>query len=336
MRGLTHSLAFALGFAGAAAAQTAPSSAVLPLGIGTPVGMDASSPAAPLPLPPRADGKPPDLAFGAYQRGNFLVALKEAERRIDDNPKDAAAMTLIGEIYHDGAAVGKNDFEAARWYRLASHLGDPQAAYELGVMLLAGANGVPKDPTGAKEQFERAAARNHAGALYNLGVMALDSTNGRKPDFATAAQYFLKAANAGDDDGAYSYGVMLREGKGVPQDVAEGAHWLKRAADGGIIAGQVEYAIMLFNGDGVPKNEAEAVRILRIAAAKGNPIAQNRIAHLYVAGRVVERDLAKAAAWNAFAKAGGLADQGLDVATANLTADERSRFTKIVRSQIGY
>ena len=279
MRGLTLSLAFALGFAGAAAAQTATPSAVSPLWGGTPVGIDASPPAAPPPLPPRADGKPPDLAFGAYQRGNFLVALNEAERRIDD-PKDAAAMTLIGEIYHDGAAVGKNDLEASRWYRLASNLGDPQAAYELGVMLLAGADGVPKDPAGAKEQFERAAARNHAGALYNLGVMALDLTNGRKPDFAAAAQYFLKR----------------------PKPAT---------------------------------TTAEAVRILRIAAAKGSPIAQNRIAHLYVAGRVVERDLAKAAAWNAFAEAGGLTDQGLDVATANLTVDERSRFTRIVRSQIG-
>ena len=28
-------------------------------------------------------------------------------------------------------------------------------------------------------------------------------------------------------------------------------------------------------------------------------------------------------------------DQGLDVATANLSPDERSRFTRIVRSQIG-
>ncbi len=288
------------------------------------------------PLPPRADGKPPDYAFGAYQRGNFLFALREAERRIDENPKDAAAMTLIGEIYHDGAAAPKSDLEASRWYRLASNLGDPQAAYELGVLLLEGASGVPKDPAAAKEQFERAAARNHPGALYNLGVMALNSSNGRTPDFAAAAQYFLKSAKAGDDNGAYSYGVMLREGKGVPENVAEGAHWLKRAADGGIIAGQVEYAIMLFNGDGVPKDEAGAVKILRIAAAKGNPIAQNRLAHLYVVGRVVGRDLAKAAAWNAFAKAGGLTDQGLDVATANLTADERSRFTRIVRSQIGY
>jgi hypothetical protein len=51
---------------------------------------------------------------------------------------------------------------------------------------------------------------------------------------------------------------------------------------------------------------------------------------------VVERDLAKAAAWNSFAKAAGLTDQNLDVATANLTPDERKRFTKIVRDQVGY
>ena len=93
---------------------------------------------------------------------------------------------------------------------------------------------------------------------------------------------------------------------------------------------------MLFNGEGVTKDEAGAVKLLKIAAAKGNPIAQNRIAHLYAVGRVVERDLAKAAAWNSFAKAAGLADQSLDVATANLTPDERKRFTKIIRDQIGY
>jgi TPR repeat protein len=334
MTKLALAAAFALAFVGPALGQppdakNAAPSANVPVPDGTTQG-------APAPLPPRSDGKSPDYAFGAYQRGNILFALREAERRIDDNPKDAAAMTLIGEIYHDGAAVRRSDLEASRWYRLAANLGDPQAAYELGVLLLEGVDGVPKDRNAAKELFGRAAVKNHPGALYNLGVMALDSSNGRTPDYAQAAQDFLKAANAGDDNGAYSYGVMLREGKGVPQDIAEGAHWLKRAADGGIVAGQVEYAIMLFNGEGVAKDEAGAVKILQIAAAKGNPIAQNRLAHLYVIGRVVERDLAKAAAWNAFAKAGGLADQGLDVATANLTPDERSRFTRIVRNQIGY
>ena len=46
----------------------------------------ASRDSLPPALPPRADGVPPDLAFGAYQRGNFLYALLEAERRLDANP----------------------------------------------------------------------------------------------------------------------------------------------------------------------------------------------------------------------------------------------------------
>jgi uncharacterized protein len=296
----------------------------------------ASRPSLPPALPPRTDGVAADLAFGAYQRGNFLFALLEAERRLDANPKDAAAMTLIGEIYHDGAAVIGDDREASRWYGLASNLGDPQAAYELGVLLLQGAKGVAKDPAAAKAQFERAAGKNHASALYNLGIMELDGANGKTPDYARAAQYFLRAANGGDDNAAYSYGVMLREGKGVPQDIVEATHWLKRAADGGIIAGQVEYAIMLFNGEGSKRDEAGAAKILLVAAARGNPIAQNRIAHLYVSGRALPRDLAKAAAWNSFAKAAGLQDQDLDVATAALTLDERRRFTKMVHELGGF
>ena len=328
---LALALALSCGEAALAQQTPLPSLATPPTNSGP-----ASRDSLPPPLPPRADGVPADLAFGAYQRGNFLYALMEAERRLDANPKDAAAMTLIGEIYHDGAAVVPSEREASSWYRLASNLGDPQAAYELGVLLVQGANGVPKDPAAAKAQFERAAAKNHPGALYNLGVMALQGMDGKTPDYNQAAQYFLRAANAGDDDAAYSYGVMLRDGKGAPQDIAEAVHWLKRAADDGIVAGQVEYAIMLFNGEGVKKDEAEAAKILLTAAARGNPIAQNRVAHLYARGEALPHDLAKAAAWNSFAKAGGLKDDELDVATANLSLDERRRFTKMVHELAGF
>jgi TPR repeat protein len=341
MMRITLALGLALSSAGVVLAQQPQQAPVLPtqqapLGSPSGGGPAAAQPAGlPPPLPPRADGVPADLAFGAYQRGNFLYALMEAERRLDASPKDAAAMTLIGEIYRDGAAVPRNNAEASRWYRLASNLGDPQAAYELGVLLLEGANGVKKDPAAAKAQFERAAAKNHRGALYNLGVMALQGTDG-KPDFAQAAQYFLRAAEAGDDDAAYSYGVMLRDGKGAPQNIGEAVHWLKRASDDGIIAGQVEYAIMLFNGEGVKRDEAEAAKILLTAAERGNPIAQNRVAHLYAKGQALPKDLAKAAAWNSFAKAGGLKDEELDVETASLTLDERRRFTKMVHELTGF
>ncbi len=277
-----------------------------------------------------------DLAFGAYQRGYYITAFREAMKRIAVNPKDAAAMTLMGEIYREGYAVKQDMAEASRWYRLASGLGDREAAFALGVMLLNGASGVPKDRAAAKAQFEIAAQKGQAGALYNLGVMALEGEGAGKPDFAKAADYFRRAAEAGDENGAYSYGVMLRDGRGVPLDITESAHWLKRAADAGIIAGQVEYAIMLFNGVGVDKNEAAAAKIFLRAAARNNPIAQNRLAHLYVTGRGVPRDIVEAATWNRFAKAAGLDDPELDQATANLTPEENERVNALIQRQASF
>jgi uncharacterized protein len=316
----------ALAASGSLSAQTFSPAYQAPQGFQTPQAVE----------PTVAQATPADLAFGAYQRGFYLTAFREAMKRFVANPKDAAAMTLIGEIYREGYAVRQDAAEAARWYRVASGLGDREAAFALGTLLLNGARGVEKDRAGAKAQFEKAAAQGEASALYNLGVMAIEGDGGKKDDFAKAADYFRRAAEAGDDDGSYSYGVLLREGRGVPLDIAESAHWLKRAADGGIIAGQVEYAIMLFNGVGVQKDEAAAAKIFLKAAARNNPIAQNRLAHLYVTGRGVPRDLAQAAAWNRFAKAAGLDDPELDAATANLTSAEIDRVNQLVRRQAAF
>jgi uncharacterized protein len=274
-----------------------------------------------------------DLAYGAYQRGYYATALREAMKRLNANPKDGPAMTLIAEIYKDGVSVKKDFAEAAQWYRLAADAGDRQARFALGLMLLRGEPGVPKDRVAAAALFEKAAAQNHAGALYNLGVMAIEGDGTSGPDFVKAADMFRRSAEAGDDDGAYSYGVLLRDGRGVPLDISAAARWLKRAADGGIIAGQVEYAIMLFNGVGVVRDEAGAAKLFLKAAAKNNPIAQNRLAHLYATGRGVPQDPVQAAAWHRFAKAAGIEDANLDALTAGLTAEQLAKVDQAVRLQ---
>jgi TPR repeat protein len=43
--------------------------------------------------------------YGAYQRGRYVTAFREATKRIEANPKDAAAMTLLGELYNQGLGV---------------------------------------------------------------------------------------------------------------------------------------------------------------------------------------------------------------------------------------
>ena len=247
-------------------------------------------------------------------------------------------MTLIGEIYRDGIAVKQDIAEAARWYRLASGLGDAQAAVPTRRAAARRRRRRAQGPRrGARPQFEKAAAQGHAGALYNLGVLALEGDDPAKPDFAKAADYFRRAAEAGDGNAAYSYGVLLRQGKGVPLDIAESAQWLKSAADAGIIAGQVEYAIMLFNGVGVARDEAGAAKIFILAAARRNPIAQNRLAHLYVSGRgVPQRPRAGAPSGTASPRAAGIEDKELDEATAHLTPDETSKVRDLIRRELEF
>src|SRR5450432_998224 len=95
----------AIALASPAAAQFNVTGVVLPPSAGGPVAAPTSGP-------------PPDLAFGAYQRGYYVTALREAMKRLAANPKDGPAMTLIGEIYRDGVGVKRDYAEAARWYRL--------------------------------------------------------------------------------------------------------------------------------------------------------------------------------------------------------------------------
>jgi TPR repeat protein len=86
------------------------------------------SPAAAQPAKPPARV---DSAFGAYQRGHFLTALKEANELAAKN--DPQAMTLLAELYANGLGVGRDDAKAAQWYQRAADLGDPQAMFALAI-----------------------------------------------------------------------------------------------------------------------------------------------------------------------------------------------------------
>ncbi len=283
----------------------------------------------PTPAGPAKPGE--DIAFGAYQRGYYITAFREAVKRLDKNKADAAAMTLIAELYRDGLGVKKDPVEAARWYKLAADRGDPQAQFQLAAAALRG-EGLPENKALAKSLLEKAAAQGHAGALYNLGIMAIDA---EIQDFRTAANYFRKAAEGGNMDGAYSLAVLYREGRGVPRDVREAAKWLRRAADDHIAAAEVELAIMTFNGEGLAKDEAAAAKLFLRAAVRNNPVAMNRLARLYASGRGVNKDPVEASKWHLLARAVGLQDEFLDGVMNSLNARQLVEVEDAVKAFVG-
>ncbi|MGA0596683.1 tetratricopeptide repeat protein [Enterovirga sp. CN4-39] len=263
-----------------------------------------------------------DLAFGAYQRGLYLTAFREATKRIEADPKDGAAMTLLGELYNQGLGVRQDATEAARWYRLAAERGDAHAMASLGLMTADG-RGVKKDPGAARAWFEKAAGLGEATASYNLALLLL--AGGAEADLPEVARLLRVAADAELGDAQHDLGVLYARGKGVRQNAEEAAKLYIRSAKNGSIAGEVALAIALFNGDGIEKNEAHAARLFRRTALRGNAIAQNRLARIYATGRGVPRNLIEAAAWHLMASGQGLPDSWLDSTLKDMPEQDRKR-----------
>ena len=149
--------------------------------------------------------------------------------------------------------------------------------------------------------------------------------DGRDENFAQAAHWLEKAALQGHAPAQYDLATLYYEGRGVAVDETKAAHWLNKAADAGMPTAQLEFARMLAKGEGVAKDEKKAFHYIKQAAAKGNVIAQNRLARFYFFGVVVDSDLVEGAKWHLLARAGGVADMGLDNLLAKMPAEERKK-----------
>ena len=284
---------------------------------------------------PAQNGAAPsaDIAFGAYQRGFYSTAMREAMKRLGTNPKDGPAMTLVAELYAQGLGVKQSKEEAVRWFRLGSESGDPQAMFELGVAEMKG-DGVEQDRGAARASFEQAAAQDHPGALFFLGLMAMQG-NGVAPGYRTAAVYFRRAADLNNSEAQYALGLMYRNGNGLEKDEAKAATFISAAAENDNVAAMIEYGIMQFNGIGVPKNEPAAARLFIKAAGRNNAVAQDRAARLYVTGRGVAKDVVEGMKWHLLSRAAGLKDEWLDSEMTKLTPAQREAVDKAVRHFIG-
>jgi uncharacterized protein len=264
---------------------------------------------APAPKPAAAAAPAVDAAAEAYQRGDFSAALAEAKKRAAADPKDAAALLLIGRLHIEGAGVPRNVGEGLDWFRKAADAGSTDAAFRYGAAKLVGVDTAQDDKT-ARAYLEKAAMAGHGGAYNLLGEMAL---NAAEPNFAAAGDMFRKAASIGDPDAPYALGMLYKNGKGVAADAKTAVEWFTRAAGAGHTAAMVELAVAEFNGKGVERDRDTAIKWFRAAAERGNAVAQNRLAQILARGMGTPISLGEAAYWRDRAKKAGLNDADLDL-----------------------
>ena len=253
--------------------------------------------------------KSADLAYGAFQRGYYLTALRLALPRAESG--DPAAQTLIAELYWNGLGIARDQKKALEWYKFAAESGNKEAQFAYANILLRGRL-VPVDKKAGEEFMKKSADAGHSRAQFNLAQI-LTAKRPTWAGFKRALPYYSAAAKAGIADAQYALANMYAEARGVTyNDDKTAREWLQKSAQGGFDTAEVEYAIWLANGRGGKQDIKEARFWFLKAASKGNVIAQNRLAHIYANGAGVERDAIKASAWHILARRAGFSDSKMD------------------------
>ena len=170
-----------------------------------------------------------------YQLGRAYAANRQTPEAVAAWRKAAdkgstSAMAELGVLYGTGAGVARDEDQARKLFERAAAAGNPrgvtnlaalsggassdpararelltrsaeanpEAQYQLGLMLADGTGGA-QDDAGARRLFEKAAAQNHPGALERMGAFTLEGRGGAK-DSSTAKSYYERAAALGDED----------------------------------------------------------------------------------------------------------------------------------------
>jgi len=80
-------------------------------------------------------------------------------------------MNKLGDFYHSGFGVPKNQREALSWYIRAAELKDPSALINMGSIYEEGYEGINPDAAKAFNCYEEASKLNFPLAYYHLGLM---------------------------------------------------------------------------------------------------------------------------------------------------------------------
>ncbi|HEY5789565.1 MAG TPA: tetratricopeptide repeat protein [Gammaproteobacteria bacterium] len=207
-------------------------------------------------LPPAAQAEHVADALLAHAAQLTAGQLPALERRAAAG--DAEARLLLGEAYHLGRAVPRDDSVAQRWFTLAADSGAALAQYWLGRKHDAGEQ-VSQDYALAAQWYRRAAEQGLAAAQNRLGELYLRGL-GVDQDYAAALDWFRRAAEQGHDEGLANLAAMHYHGRGVDRDYHAAFVLFHRAAVAGNDAALLTLGNMALHGLGTERSLVDAYR----------------------------------------------------------------------------
>ena len=161
----------------------------------------------------------------AYAANQQMPEAMAAWRKAADKGS-TSAMVELGVLYGTGAGVPKDEDQARKLFERAAQAGNPRGITNLAA--LSGGAGAPSDPAKARELLGRAAETNPE-AQYQLGLMLANGTGGAQDDNG-ARSLFEKAAAQNHPAALEEMGEFSEQGRGGPKDKTAAKAYFERAA----------------------------------------------------------------------------------------------------------
>ena len=136
-----------------------------------------------------------------------------------------SAMVELGVLYGTGAGVAKDEAQARKLFERAAQAGNPRGISNLAAL---GGGGAAADPVRSRELLAKAAETNPE-AQYQLGMMLAEGSGGEKDDVRARA-LFEKAAAQNHPGALERMGAFAQEGRGGPKDKDAAKAYYERAA----------------------------------------------------------------------------------------------------------
>ena len=137
--------------------------------------------------------------------------------------ENAEAIYHLGMAFHTGSGVKKDREKALEYFRKATDLGDPLAAYKLGCYYDGQGYGLVDDDLDLALQHKMVAAE----AGYALAQQDVASLLARRGDFESAVVWLERAVDQGWTDAIATYASIHNGAKGVTKDPVKVAAYFR-------------------------------------------------------------------------------------------------------------
>lgn len=191
---------------------------------------------------------------------------------------DAQRQLELGDMYHGGKGVSKDNEKAVYWYIKSAEQGYAEAQYVLGHVYDMGVI-APRDISKSIYWFRKAAIQGHSNAQFVLGNRHA-AGEGVQKDITQAIFWYQQAAEHGSLKAINHLVDIYANGQSVSQDDAQAVFWYHKAAEHGDVQAKYELGNRYFNGNGVPQDEAIAIYWYQEAAKHGHDLAKNILGNL--------------------------------------------------------